>query len=72
MLVIACVSIYFSEDHRLDEQKKWLDGEIEKVLKQREEMANLEKVKTLKYVIEETSIAFEKGSLGKHSWSMVI
>ena len=66
MLVIARVSIYFSEDHRLDEQKKWLDGEIEKVLKQREEMANLEKVKTLKCVIEETCIAFEKGSLGKH------
>ena len=33
-----------SDDNRLEEQKKWLDGEIEKVLLQRQEMEQLGKV----------------------------
>ena len=36
--------VSFSEENRLEDQKKWLDGEMEKVLQQRQEMEQLEKV----------------------------
>ena len=38
------LKLFNSDDNRLEEQKKWLDGEIEKVLLQRQEMEQLEKV----------------------------
>lgn len=35
------------ESSRLDEQRRWLDEEMEKVLAQREKMEQLEKVMTV-------------------------
>ena len=41
------VFLIISDDNRLEEQKKWLDGEIEKVLQQRQEVEQLEKASHL-------------------------
>ena len=53
-VLIACVYSAFlcSEQNRLEDQKKWLDQEIEKILEQRRQVEDLEAVSGGHYLIK--------------------
>ena len=55
-LPVGTTCVFASEEQdKLDEQRKWLDAEVEKVLEQRRQNENLEKVSLIK-----SSVQFSK------------
>jgi hypothetical protein len=59
-VLAECVLCCSDESSRLDEQRKFLDQEIEKVLEQREKMEQLEKVRAVNVLKYRNSIRSER------------